>query len=38
MVTRAGLPDECVQKDLDALPADYQPNYLSTILAKRNRV
>lgn len=38
MVTRAGLPDECVQKDLDALPADYRPNYLSTILAKRNRV
>lgn len=38
MVTRAGLPDECVQKDLDALPADYQPNYLSTILAKRDRV
>lgn len=38
MVSRAGLPDECVQKDLDALPADYQPNYLSTILAKRDRV
>lgn len=38
MVTRAGLPDECVQKNLDALPADYQPNYLSTILAKRDRV
>ncbi len=37
MVSRAGLPDECVQKDLDKLPADYQPNYLSTILAKRER-
>ncbi len=37
MVTRAGLADECVQKDLDALPVDYLPNYLSTILAKRDR-
>ena len=36
MVSRAGLPDEIVQKDLDSLPADYKPNYLSTILTKRD--
>ena len=31
MVSRAGLPDEIIQRDLDSLPADYKPNYLSTI-------
>ncbi len=36
MVSRAGLPDEIIEKDLDALPADYKPNYLSTILTKRD--
>lgn len=36
MVSRAGLPDEVIQRDLDSLPADYQPNYLSTILTKRD--
>lgn len=36
MVSRAGLPDEIVQRDLDSLPADYKPNYLSTILTKRD--
>ena len=36
MVSRAGLPDEVVQRDLDALPEDYKPNYLSTILTKRD--
>lgn len=35
MVSRAGLPDEIIQRDLDKLPADYKPNYLSTILTKR---
>ena len=36
MVSRAGLPDESIQRDLDSLPADYKPNYLSTILTKRD--
>jgi precorrin-2 C(20)-methyltransferase len=36
MVSRAGLPDEIIQRDLDSLPADYKPNYLSTILTKRD--
>lgn len=36
MVSRAGLPDEVVQRDIDSLPADYKPNYLSTIIAKRD--
>lgn len=36
MVSRAGLPDEVIQRDLDSLPADYTPNYLSTILTKRD--
>lgn len=36
MVSRAGLPDEIIQRDLDSLPADYKPNYLSTIIAKRD--
>lgn len=36
MVSRVGLPDEIIQRNLDDLPADYQPNYLSTILAKRD--
>lgn len=35
MVSRAGLPDEIIQRNLDKLPADYKPNYLSTILTKR---
>jgi len=35
MVSRAGLPDEIVVRNLDELPADYKPNYLSTILTKR---
>lgn len=35
MVSRAGLPDEIIERDLDSLPADYQPNYLSTIITKR---
>lgn len=38
MVSRAGLPDEIVQRDLDSLPADYKPNYLSTILAKKDNL
>ena len=36
MVSRAGLPDEIIQRDIDSLPADYKPNYLSTIIAKRD--
>ena len=36
MVSRAGLPDEIVERDLDLLPSDYKPNYLSTIIAKRD--
>lgn len=35
MVSRAGLSDEIIQRDLESLPADYKPNYLSTIIAKR---
>ena len=35
MVSRAGLPDEIIERDLDSLPSDYRPNYLSTIIAKR---
>lgn len=35
MVSRAGLPDEIVIRDIGGLPADYKPNYLSTIIAKR---
>ena len=37
MISRAGLPDEIVLRDLDQVPADYKPNYLSTILARRDR-
>lgn len=37
MVSRAGLPDEVLIKDIGALPADYKPNYLSTIIAKRDK-
>ena len=37
MVSRAGLPDEIVIRDIDSLPADYKPNYLSTIIAKRDK-
>ena len=36
MVSRAGLPDEIIERDLDLLPSDYKPNYLSTIIAKRD--
>lgn len=36
MVSRAGLPDEIIERDLDQLPADYKPNYLSTIIAKKD--
>ncbi len=35
MVSRAGLSDEIIERDLDSLPSDYRPNYLSTIIAKR---
>lgn len=35
MISRAGLPDEEVFRDLRAIPADAKLNYLSTILAKR---
>ena len=27
---------DAIQRDLDSLPADYKPNYLSTIIAKRD--
>ena len=37
MVSRAGLPDEIVIRDIGSLPADYKPNYLSTIIAKRDK-
>lgn len=37
LVSRAGLPDEVIERDLDSLPADYDPNYLSTIIAKRDK-
>lgn len=37
LISRAGLPDEIIEKDLDSLPADYDPNYLSTIIAKRDK-
>ena len=36
MVSRAGLPGETVFRDLDSLPADYKPDYLSIILTKRD--
>ena len=36
MISRAGLPDEVVYRDLRALPEDAKLNYLSTILAKRS--
>ena len=36
MISRAGLPDEVVYRDLRALPEDTKLNYLSTILAKRS--
>ena len=37
MVSRAGLPDEIVIRDIGSLPADYKPNYLSTIIAKKDK-
>lgn len=37
MVSRAGLPDEIVHRDIGSLPSDYKPNYLSTIIAKRDK-
>ena len=37
LVSRAGLPDEIIERDLDSLPSDYKPNYLSTIIAKRDK-
>ena len=37
MVSRAGLPDEIVIRDIGGLPADYKPNYLSTIIAKKDK-
>lgn len=37
MVSRAGLPDEIVIRDIGGLPADYNPNYLSTIIAKKDK-
>lgn len=36
MVSRAGLPDEVIIDDIGSLPDDYKPNYLSTIIAKRD--
>lgn len=36
MISRAGLPDEVIFRDLDRVPSDYQPNYLSTILARKD--
>jgi precorrin-2/cobalt-factor-2 C20-methyltransferase len=36
MVCRAGLPDEKVIRDLTALPDDFVPDYLSTVLTGRN--
>lgn len=36
MVSRAGLPDEIIERNLDRLPSDYKPNYLSTIIAKKD--
>lgn len=35
MISRVGLPDEIVHRNLDKMPADTQLNYLSTVLAKR---
>lgn len=37
MVSRMGLPDEIIERDIDSLPADYTPNYLSTIIAKKDK-
>ena len=37
MVSRAGLPDEIVIRDIGGLPADYKPNYLSTLIAKKDK-
>lgn len=37
MISRAGLPDEERFTDLTSIPDDAKLNYLSTILAKRNR-
>lgn len=37
MISRAGLPDEERFMDLRLIPEDAKLNYLSTILAKRNR-
>ena len=35
MISRVGLPEEEVYRNVDALPSDTKLNYLSTILAKR---
>ena len=35
MISRVGLPEEEVYRNVDALPSDKKLNYLSTILAKR---
>ena len=35
MISRVGLPEEEVYRNVDALPSDIKLNYLSTILAKR---
>lgn len=36
LVSRYGLPDEKIFRDLENLPSDFVPNYLSTILTKRD--
>lgn len=35
LVSRAGLPDEAVYRNLDEISADFRPNYLSTILTRK---
>lgn len=35
MISRVGLPDEEIYRNVDAIPSDTKLNYLSTILAKR---
>jgi precorrin-2/cobalt-factor-2 C20-methyltransferase len=37
LVSRAGLDHEVIERDLLSLPKDYKPNYLSTILTKRDK-
>jgi precorrin-2/cobalt-factor-2 C20-methyltransferase len=37
MISRCGLDDEQVVRDLEHVDAAYRPNYLSTILTRRSK-